>query len=143
MVSAHLHRTHPEANMARFYSVEVAATLFGQVSVLRTWGRIGTRGRTSIETRVSAAEAETCGKPASRRMSRRNPDIQHRRSHHPARGLRPVEQARIRIEEAFGWARTTAGMAQTVYRGIEKVRSRFILTMATNNLAGLPRLLAA
>ena len=29
------------------------------------------------------------------------------------------------------------------YRGIEKVRSRFILTMAANNLARLPRLLAA
>lgn len=34
-------------------------------------------------------------------------------------------------------------MAQTVYRGVERVRSRFILTMAANNLARLPRLLAA
>ncbi len=48
-----------------------------------------------------------------------------------------------RIEEAFVWAKTVGGMAQTVYRGIERVRSRFILTMATNNLARLPRLLAA
>lgn len=50
---------------------------------------------------------------------------------------------RKRIEEAFGWAKTVGGMAQTVYRGLEKVRSRFILTMAANNLARLPRLLAA
>ena len=50
---------------------------------------------------------------------------------------------RKRIEEAFGWAKTVGGMAQTVYRGIERVRSRFILTMAANNLARLPRLLAA
>lgn len=50
---------------------------------------------------------------------------------------------RKRIEEAFGWAKTVGGMAQTVYRGTEKVRSRFILTMAANNLARLPRLLAA
>jgi len=49
---------------------------------------------------------------------------------------------RKRIEEAFGWAKTVGGMAQTVYRGIERVRSRFILTMAANNLARLPRLLA-
>ncbi len=48
---------------------------------------------------------------------------------------------RKRIEEAFGWAKTVGGMAQTVYRGVEKVRSRFILTMAANNLARLPRLL--
>lgn len=45
--------------------------------------------------------------------------------------------------EAFGWAKTVGGIAQTVYRGLERVRSRFILTMAANNLARLPRLLAA
>jgi hypothetical protein len=50
---------------------------------------------------------------------------------------------RKRIEEAFGWAKTVGGIAQTVYRGLERVRSRFILTMAANNLARLPRLLAA
>ena len=50
---------------------------------------------------------------------------------------------RKRIEEAFGWAKTVGGMAQTVYRGVERVRSRFILTMAANNLARLLRLLAA
>ena len=50
---------------------------------------------------------------------------------------------RKRIEEAFGWAKTVGCMAQTVYRGVERVRSRFILTMAANNLARLPRLLGA
>ncbi|PZX47522.1 DDE family transposase, partial [Cereibacter changlensis] len=50
---------------------------------------------------------------------------------------------RKRIEEAFGWAKTVGGMVQTVYRGVERVRSRFILTMAANNLARLPRLLTA
>lgn len=50
---------------------------------------------------------------------------------------------RKRIEEAFGWAKTVGGMAQTVYRSVERVRARFILTMAANNLARLPRLLAA
>lgn len=50
---------------------------------------------------------------------------------------------RKRIEEAFGWAKTVGGMAQTVYRGLDRVRSRFILTMAANNLARLPKLLTA
>jgi hypothetical protein len=50
---------------------------------------------------------------------------------------------RKRNEEAFGWTKTVGGMAQTVYRGVERVRSRFILTMAANNLARLPRLLSA
>ncbi|SHK03259.1 Transposase DDE domain-containing protein, partial [Roseomonas rosea] len=53
------------------------------------------------------------------------------------------QKHRKRIEEAFGWAKTVGGMAQTVYRRIERVRSRFILTMVANNLARLPRLLAA
>ncbi|MFC0281033.1 IS5 family transposase [Falsigemmobacter intermedius] len=41
---------------------------------------------------------------------------------------------RKRIEEAFGWAKTVGGMTQTLYRGVERVRARFILTMAANNL---------
>jgi hypothetical protein len=58
-------------------------------------------------------------------------------------GYAKSQRNRKRIEEAFGWAKTVGGMAQTVYRGIERVRARFILTMAANNLARLPRLLAA
>ncbi len=53
------------------------------------------------------------------------------------------QKHRKKIEEPFGWAKTVGGMAQTMYRGIERVRSRFILTMAANNLARLPRLLGA
>ena len=45
------------------------------------------------------------------------------------------------IEEAFGGAKTVGGMAQTVYRDVERVHSRFILTMVAKNLARLPRLL--
>ena len=53
------------------------------------------------------------------------------------------QKHRKKIEETFGWAKTVGGMAQTMYRGIERVRSRLILTMAANNLARLPRLLGA
>jgi hypothetical protein len=49
---------------------------------------------------------------------------------------------RFLILLSFGWARTVGGMAQTAYRGLERVRSRFILTMAADTLARLPRLLA-
>lgn len=50
---------------------------------------------------------------------------------------------RFLILLTFGWAKTVGGMAQTMYRGVERVRSRFILTMAANNLARPPRLLGA
>jgi hypothetical protein len=46
---------------------------------------------------------------------------------------------RFLIRLTFGWAKTVGGMAQTMYRSVERVRSRFILTMAANNLARLPR----
>lgn len=50
MVLAHLHRIDANANMARFYCIDLAPTLFGEVTVLRHWGRLGTQGRTYIET---------------------------------------------------------------------------------------------
>jgi hypothetical protein len=58
-------------------------------------------------------------------------------------GYAASQTRRKKIEEPFGWAKTVGGMAQTVYRGVERVRARFTLTMAACNLARLPRLLAA
>lgn len=51
------------------------------------------------------------------------------------------QKIRKKVEEPFGWIKTVGGMAQTAHRGIEKVRARFTLAMAANNLARLPRLL--
>lgn len=53
------------------------------------------------------------------------------------------QKHRKRIEEPFGWSKTIGGLAQTVYRGVERVGARFVLTMAASNLARLPRLLGA
>lgn len=46
----HLQRIDPTQNMARYYRVDVMPTLFGETSVMRTWGRIGTSGRSALET---------------------------------------------------------------------------------------------
>jgi predicted DNA-binding WGR domain protein len=40
-----LRRIEPEKNMARFYAIDIERTLFGEWAVVRSWGRIGTRGR--------------------------------------------------------------------------------------------------
>jgi len=71
MVLAHLHRIEPEANMARFYCVHTVPTLFGEVSVLRTWGRIGTHGQKSVETFATAGEAERAAARTVRQKVRR------------------------------------------------------------------------
>ncbi|WEO75173.1 WGR domain-containing protein [Agrobacterium vitis] len=34
--------------MARFYALAVQPTLFGEVSLARAWGRIGTRGQQMV-----------------------------------------------------------------------------------------------
>ena len=55
--------------------------------------------------------------------------------------LRAVPEAPTQIEEPFGWGKTCRWpLPSTVCRGVERVRSRFVLTMAAN-LARLPRLL--
>ena len=59
------------------------------------------------------------------------------------KGYAVSQRCRKKIEEPFGWAKTVGGMVQTVYRGIERVRARFTLTMAACNLARLPKRLAA
>jgi len=42
-------RTDRSQNMARFYHLAIEQTLFGTPSVIRRWGRIGTRGQSKIE----------------------------------------------------------------------------------------------
>ncbi|SMD05954.1 IS5 family transposase [Primorskyibacter flagellatus] len=53
------------------------------------------------------------------------------------------QRCRKKIEEPFGWAKIVGGMAQTVHRGLDRVRAQFTMTMAACNLARLPKLLAA
>ena len=52
------------------------------------------------------------------------------------------QKKRKLIEEAFGWAKTIAGMAKVKVRGLERVRFKFTFTMAAYNLIRMPKLLA-
>lgn len=47
---AYLRRIDPARNMARFYSLSIQPTLFGGASLIRNWGRIGTKGQVKVET---------------------------------------------------------------------------------------------
>ncbi|MEO1407219.1 MAG: WGR domain-containing protein [Pseudomonadota bacterium] len=57
--NAHLDlvRVVPSENMARFYGIALQPTLFGEVAVVRCWGRIGTRGRVMAITYPDAEQA--------------------------------------------------------------------------------------
>ena len=52
-------------------------------------------------------------------------------------------RARKRIEEAFGWIKTVAGLRRTKLRGLDKVDWSFTFTAAAYNLIRLPKLLGA
>ena len=50
-------RTDPSKNMARYYSMEISATLFGETCLTRSWGRIGRRGQTKTHHFVREQDA--------------------------------------------------------------------------------------
>lgn len=73
--------------------------------------------------------------------SGRRSAIDGRTTRHP--GYAVSQQIRKRIEEAFGWAKTVAGLRKTRHRGLAKVDWQFTFAMAAYNLVRLPRLLGA
>ncbi|MEO1495271.1 MAG: WGR domain-containing protein [Pseudomonadota bacterium] len=54
----HLTRTEPDANLHRFYRLEIVPGLFGDWGLVREWGRIGSGGRVRTEWFESEAEAK-------------------------------------------------------------------------------------
>jgi hypothetical protein len=58
------------------------------------------------------------------------------------RGYALSQQVRKRIEEAFGWIKTVAGLKKTRFRGLARVDLAFTFATAAYNLVRLPKLLA-
>jgi predicted DNA-binding WGR domain protein len=55
----HLHRIDAARNMARFYRLSSALSVFGDICVVREWGRIGRPGRMRIDLYEKVEEAAT------------------------------------------------------------------------------------
>ena len=72
--------------------------------------------------------------------SGRRSAVDDRISRHP--GYAISQRIRKRVEEAFGWAKTVAGLRKMRHRGLLKVDWQFTLAMAAYNLVRLPKLLA-
>jgi len=53
----HLQRIDAACNMWRFYELALQPTLFGELSLVRAWGRIGTSGQCKIVTFCDYDEA--------------------------------------------------------------------------------------
>jgi len=65
--------------------------------------------------------------------------IDGRTTRHP--GYAVSLRIRKRIEEAFGWAKTVAGLRKARHRGLPKIDWQFTFAMAAYNLVRLPKLL--
>lgn len=58
-------------------------------------------------------------------------------------GYEISQRCRKRIEEVFGWVKSSAGLAKVKLRGCARVDAAFSLAVAAYNLIRLPKLLAA
>lgn len=67
--------------------------------------------------------------------------IDRRTTRHP--GYAVSQRIRKRVEEGFGWIKTTGGFRKTRHRGTARVGWLFTLTAAACNLVRLPKLLEA
>ncbi|HEX5847432.1 MAG TPA: IS5 family transposase [Rhodoplanes sp.] len=76
----------------------------------------------------------------ARNTSGRRSAIDRRTTRHP--GYAVSQRIRKRIEEAFGWIKTVAGLRKTRFRGLERVDWAFTCAAAAYNLVRLPKLLA-
>jgi len=56
-LSADLQRIEPDRKMRRFYSLCLQPDLFGGISLVREWGRIGSGGRVRYDAFVSEGQA--------------------------------------------------------------------------------------
>ena len=65
-----LRRVDPTRNMARFYRMQMQPTLFGGVTLIREWGRIGQAG-TCRSDHYETAEAARSALEAMRRSKLR------------------------------------------------------------------------
>lgn len=54
----YLERHDSARNMARYYCLTVESNLFGEFSLVRTWGRIGQPSRTKIELHATEQDAQ-------------------------------------------------------------------------------------
>lgn len=53
-----LHRIDPSSNMSRFYRMDIAQGLFGDWSLIREWGRLGSGGQSRIDWFGTQSEAQ-------------------------------------------------------------------------------------
>lgn len=55
----YLERIDRAKNMSRYYWISLQPDLFGQITLLKSWGRIGTMGRMAVASYADTAKVMT------------------------------------------------------------------------------------
>ena len=71
----HLRRIDPDRNMARYNTMSIQPTLFGEWALVREWGRIGSAGRV-VSTRYAAERQAAAALTAQLKAKRRHGYLQ-------------------------------------------------------------------
>lgn len=71
MTPVYLTHVDPDRNMARFYTMSVQPTLFGECSVVREWGRIGKGGQVRETHHTTPQEAQALAEQILRQKLRK------------------------------------------------------------------------
>jgi transposase len=90
---------------------------------------------------VAAARECAVTPHVAQNTSGRRSAVDRRTTRH--RGYDASQRLRKRIEEIFGWVKTTAGLRKTRHRGLARVGWMFTLAATAYNLVRLPKLLEA
>jgi transposase len=119
--------------LAAVYLVEPHAERTGRVTVG------GDKGYDAEDFILEMREINATPHVAQNDNGRRSA-IDGRTTRHP--GYAVSLCIRKRIEEAFGWAKTVAGLRKARHRGLPKIDWQFTFAMAAYNLIRLPKLLS-
>lgn len=118
------------------------------LSQLQRLRRLGLRPRTvggdkgyDAESFVAAVREAGVTPHIAQNTSKRRSNIDGRTTRHAGYGV--SQRLRKRIEEIFGWAKTTGGLRRTRYRGIERTQHWAYMVGAAYNLVRMTRLLPA
>ncbi len=114
----------------------------GQASIMAYTGHVPMENRSGLVaqslTHATGTAERACGSGWSSLETRRPPRLGRRRPHDAHPGHVASQRVRKRIEEAFGWIKSSAGLRQTKHRGQERVGWCFALATTAYNLIRLP-----
>ena len=128
------------ATRASGYAERLAALVLIEPHAERSGVTLGAdKGYDSADFVMELREQAVTPHLAQNQSGRRSA-IDGRTTRHP--GYAISQCIRKRIEEAFGWAKTVAGLRKLRHRGLPKVDWQFTLAMAAYDLVRLPKLLA-